>query len=79
MELMEAIKTCLDARVNIQTYQSMPDEVWLEHEDFLEAFVDYDSIAISSDNDGEALHQLSAEKDGIIFKAYAWASELKGS
>ncbi len=77
MELMEAIKTCIDAKVSIQTYQCMPAEVWLEHEDFLEAFMDYDSGAINSYNDGDVLHLLSTEKDGVIFKTCAWTSELK--
>lgn len=78
MELMEAIKTCIDAKVSIQTYQCMPDEVFMEAEDFLKEFEAYDDSVISKDeDDGEELHLLFAEKDGIVFKAYAWASELK--
>ena len=55
MELMEAIKTCLEARVVVQTYASLPDEVYME----------------------TVLQLVMTEKDGVIFKAYAWTSELK--
>ena len=76
MELMEAIKTCVDAGVTVQCYVSMPTEVYIEAEDFLKEFKNYTIRELSTDVD-DALFLLSDEKDGIIFKAYIWASELK--
>ena len=76
MELMEAIKTCADAGVTVQCYVSMPAEVYIEHEDFLKEFKSYFIKELSTDED-DVLYLLSEEKDGIIFKAYIWKSELE--
>ena len=66
----------MEARVVVQTYASLPDEVYMETETFLNEFDEYVVRDISNDDD-DVLQLVMTEKDGVIFKAYAWTSELK--
>lgn len=75
MDLMQAIKICVEAGVSVQIYASMPAEVYMSADMFFSVFSDYDVKGLNGDDD--VLAVVSAKKDGVIYKAYAWKRELK--
>ena len=70
MKLKEAIKTCLEANIDVCGFETMNSIVWLPPELFLKWFSDY---AIEGEN--ESMRKLVAVENGVEYKCYVWKGE----
>lgn len=70
MDLKEAIKTCLEAGVDICCLETTNSIVWLPPELFLKWFGEY-----TAEGENECMRKLVAVENGVEYKSYVWKGE----
>lgn len=70
MDLKEAIKTCLEAGVDICCFETTNSIVWLPPELFKKWFYKY-----TKECPNESLQKLVAVENGVEYKCYVWKGE----
>ncbi len=70
MDLKEAIKTCLEAGVDISCFETTNSVVWLPLELFKKWFGKY-----TAENVNESLNKLVAVENDVEYKCYVWKGE----
>lgn len=70
MDLKEAIKTCLEAGVDVCCFETVNSIVWLPPELFLKWFGEY-----TVEGENEYMRKLVAVENGVEYKSYVWKGE----
>ena len=70
MRLKEAIKTCLEAGIDVSCFETMNSIVWLPPELFLKWFGEYITEGMN-----ENCRKLVAVENGVEYKCYVWKGE----
>ena len=70
MELKEAIKTCLEAGVDVCCLETTNSIVWLPPELFVKWFGEYTTEGMNGN-----CRKLVAVENGVEYKSYVWKGE----
>lgn len=70
MDLKEAIKTCLEAGVDICCLETTNSIVWLPPELFVKWFGEYTTECMNG-----SCRKLVAVENGVEYKSYVWKGE----
>ena len=70
MKLKEAIKTCLEAGIDVSCFETMNSIVWLPPELFLKWFGEYTTEGMN-----ENCRKFVAVENGVEYKCYVWEGE----
>ena len=70
IKLKEAIKTCLEAGIDVSCFETMNSIVWLPPELFLKWFGEYTTEGMN-----ENCRKLIAVENGVEYKCYVWEGE----
>ena len=70
MDLKEAIKTCLEAGVDVCCFETTNSIVWLPPELFVKWFGEYTTESMN-----ENCRKLVAVENGVEYKCYVWKGE----